>query len=90
MKYLQKLFIHSMKELYTDIVRLELDTMKCYHVSMEDEKMSEYVIPFEWEEVRQILVDSVCPDDQENVVEKWRSCVECLCEPCSITTPAIF
>ncbi len=75
MKYLQKLFVHSMKELYTDIMRIEIDTLRCYHVSLENEKMEEYKIPFEWEEIRQILVDSICPDDQENVVEKWRSCV---------------
>ncbi len=73
MKYLQKLFIQSMKELYTDIVKVEIDTQKCYYISLEDDKVEEYTIPVAWEEMKQILLDSVCPVDRQNVAEKWKS-----------------
>lgn len=73
MKYLQKLFINSMKDLYSDIVKVELDTRSCYYIYLEDGQIEEHKIPFEWHEIRQILVESICPEDRQDVVDRWRS-----------------
>ena len=75
MKYLQKLFVHSMRELYSDIVKVELDTLNSYHISLKNDEMQEKKLPFKWEEVWQILNDSICPEDRESVIERWKSCV---------------
>ena len=75
MKYLQKLFVHSMRELYSDIIKVELDTLDSYHISLKDDEMQEKKLPFKWEEVWKKLVDSICYEDQESVIERWKSCV---------------
>ena len=75
MKYLQKLFIHSMRELYTDILKIELDTLDAYHILLDNDEMQEKKLPFEWKEIQRILIDSICPEDQENVIEKWKNCI---------------
>lgn len=71
MKYLQKLFITSMKEVYSDIVKVELDTRNCYYIYLEDGQIEEHKIPFEWSEVRQILLESICEEDRQKVLDKW-------------------
>lgn len=75
MKYLQKLFLNSMKDICSDIIKIELNTGKCYYIYAEDGQMEEQVIPFGWNEVKQILIDSVYEKERKQVSDKWNACV---------------
>ena len=71
MNYLQKLFINSVVDIYSDILNVDLESGDCSYIYTENHTMEEIHLPHKWEEVKQMILESIVPEDHAAVLEKW-------------------
>lgn len=70
MNYLQKLFINSVVDIYSDILNVDLETGECSYIYTENHVMEEIHLPQKWEEAKQMILESIVPEDHAAVLEK--------------------
>ena len=70
MNYLQKLFINSVVDIYSDILNVDLETGDCSYIYTENHVMEEIHLPQKWDEAKQIILESILPEDHASVLEK--------------------
>ena len=70
MNYLQKLFINSVVDIYSDILNVDLETGECSYIYTENHVMEEIHLPQKWEEAKQMILKSIVPEDHAAVLEK--------------------
>ena len=70
MNYLQKLFINSVVDIYSDILNVDLETGDCSYIYTENHVMEEIHLPQKWEEVKQVILTSIIPEDHASVLKK--------------------
>ncbi|MBR5595808.1 MAG: EAL domain-containing protein [Lachnospiraceae bacterium] len=70
MNYLQKLFINSVVDIYSDILAVDIETGACSYIYTENHIMEEIHIPQNWDEAKYLLVESIVPEEREAVLEK--------------------
>ena len=73
MNYLQKLFINSVVDIYSDILNVDLETGDCSYIYTENHAMEEIHLPQKWDEVKQIILESIVPEDHISVLEKFNT-----------------
>ena len=73
MNYLQKLFINSVVDIYSDILCVDIESGDCSYIYTENKAMEEIHLPQKWDEVKQIILQSIVPEDHNMVMEKWDS-----------------
>lgn len=73
MNYLQKLFINSVVDIYSDILCVDIESGDCSYIYTENKAMEEIHLPQKWDEVKQIILQSIVPEDHDMVMEKWDS-----------------
>ncbi len=71
MNYLQKLFINSVADMYCDIMTIDLNTGKCTYLYVEFGKAYEVEVPIAWDIAKQLLMDNICPEDRQRVLDTW-------------------
>ena len=59
MNYLQKLFINSVVDIYSDILNVDLETGECSYIYTENHVMEEIHLPQKWEEAKQMILESI-------------------------------
>ena len=70
MNYLQKLFINSVVDIYSDILNVDLETGDCNYIYTENHVMEEIHLPQKWDEAKQMILESILPEDHASVLEK--------------------
>ena len=70
MNYLQKLFINSVVDIYSDILNVDLETGDCSYIYTENHVMEEIFLPQKWDEVKRLILESILPEDHASVLEK--------------------
>ena len=73
MNYLQKLFINSVIDIYSDIMSVDLETGECCYICIQNHLMEEVKLQQKWEEVKYILLENVVPEDHAHVLALWDS-----------------
>ena len=71
MNYLQKLFINSVVDIYSDILTVDLENGDCSYIYTENGTMEEIHLPQKWEEAKTLILESIVPEDHESVLKKW-------------------
>ena len=71
MNYLQKLFINSVVDIYSDILNVDLESGDCSYIYTENHTMEEIHLPQKWDEVKVMILESIVPEDHAAVLEKW-------------------
>ena len=71
MNYLQKLFINSVVDIYSDILSVDLESGDCTYIYTENKVMEEIHLPQKWEEAKALILESIDPADHEAVLAKW-------------------
>ena len=71
MNYLQKLFINSVVDIYSDIMSVDLETGDCCYICIQNHTMEEVKLEQKWEEVKYILLENVVPEDHAQVLDLW-------------------
>ena len=71
MNYLQKLFINSVVDIYSDILTVDLKTGDCSYIYTENKSMEEVHLAQKWEEAKYLILKNIVPEDHEVVLEKW-------------------
>ena len=73
MNYLQKLFINSVVDIYSDILCVDLESGDCSYIYTENKVMEEIKLPQKWDEAKQMILASIIPEEHEAVLEKWNT-----------------
>ena len=73
MNYLQRLFINSVVDIFSDIFSVDLETGDCSYIYTENKVMEEIHLPQKWDEAKIMLLESIAPEDHEAVLAKWES-----------------
>lgn len=73
MNYLQKLFINSVVDIYSDILCVDLESGDCSYIYTENKVMEEISLPQKWDEAKQMILESIVPEDHAAVLEKWNT-----------------
>ena len=71
MNYLQKLFINSVVDIFSDILCVDLESGDCSYVYTENKTLEEIQLPQKWDEAKHMLLESIIPEDHAAVLEKW-------------------
>ena len=71
MNYLQKLFINSVVDIYSDILTVDLESGECSYIYTENKSMEEIHLPQKWDEAKQMILESIVPEDHAAIMEKW-------------------
>ena len=71
MNYLQKLFINSVVDIYSDILNVDLESGDCSYIYTENHIMEEIHLPQKWDEAKQMILEGIVPEDHAAVLEKW-------------------
>ena len=71
MNYLQKLFINSVVDIYSDILNVDLEFGDCSYIYTENHTMEEIHLPQKWDEVKLMILESIVPEDHAAVLAKW-------------------
>ncbi len=71
MNYLQKLYINSVVDIYSDILSVDLETGKCNYIYTENKMLEEIQLPQNWEEAKHLILESIVPQEHEMIMEKW-------------------
>ena len=71
MNYLQKLFINSVVDIYSDILCVDLESGDCSYIYTENKVMEEINLPQKWDEAKHMILESIIPEDHAYVLEKW-------------------
>ena len=70
MNYLQKLFINSVVDIYSDILAVDFETGACSYIYTENHIMEEIQLPQNWDEAKYMLLESIVPEEREAFLEK--------------------
>lgn len=73
MNYLQKLFINSVVDIYSDIMTIDIETGECTYICIQNHTMEEVKLEKKWDEVKYMLLDNVVPEDHQHVLDIWDS-----------------
>ena len=73
MNYLQKLFINSVVDIYSDIMSVDLETGECCYICMQNHTLEEVKLEQKWDEVKYMLLQNVVEEDHQHVLELWDS-----------------
>ena len=73
MNYIQKLFINSVVDIYSDILSVDLETGDCSYIYTENKVMEEIQLPQKWDEAKKLILECIDPEDHEAVLAKWES-----------------
>ena len=73
MNYLQKLFINSVVDIYSDIMSVNLQTGECHYICIQNHKIEEVKLDKKWDEVKYMLLENVVPEEHEKVLALWDS-----------------
>ena len=73
MNYLQKLFINSVVDIYSDILLVDLESGDCSYIYTENKVMEEIHLPQKWEEAKYLILDSIVPEEHETILQKWET-----------------
>ena len=73
MNYLQKLFINSVVDIYSDILAVDLETGDCSYIYTENKVMEEIHLSQKWDEAKYMLLESIDPKEHEVILEKWET-----------------
>lgn len=73
MNYIQKLFINSVVDIYSDILSVDLETGDCSYIYTENKVMEEIQLPQKWDEAKKMILECIDPEDHEAVLAKWES-----------------
>lgn len=71
MNYLQKLFINSVVDIYSDILCVDMESGDCSYIYTENKVMEEISLPQKWDEAKKMILESIVPEDHAAVLEKW-------------------
>ena len=71
MNYLQKLFINSVIDIYSDIMSIDLETGDCFYLCMQNHTIEEVKLEEKWDEVKFKLLKNIVPEDHEKVLNTW-------------------
>lgn len=71
MNYLQKLFINSVVDIYSDILCVDLESGDCSYIYTENKTMEEIHLSQKWDEAKQMILESIVIEDHAAVLEKW-------------------
>lgn len=71
MNYLQKLFINSVVNIFSDILCVDLESGDCSYIYTENKSMEEIQLPQKWDEAKHMLLEGIIPQDHAAVLEKW-------------------
>ena len=55
MNYLQKLFVNSVSDFCTDIMKVRLSDQKCFYIFANGGQINELPMPFLWDEAKKTL-----------------------------------
>lgn len=72
MNYLQKLFVNSVSDFCTDIMKVRLSDQKCFYIFANGGQINELPMPFLWDEAKKTLFGVMHPEDREMAEEKWK------------------
>ena len=73
MNYLQKLFINSVVDIYSDILCVDIESGDCSYIYTENKVMEEIHLPQKWDEAKQLILQSILPEDHDIIMEKWNT-----------------
>ena len=73
MNYLQKLFINSVVDIYSDILSVDLESGDCSYIYTENKVMEEIQLSQKWDEAKKLMLESIDPEDHETVLAKLES-----------------
>lgn len=73
MNYLQKLFINSIVDIYSDILTVDLENGDCSYIYTENKALEEIHLPQKWNETKYLILESIDPKDHEKILEKWEA-----------------
>lgn len=73
MNYLQKLFINSVVDIYSDIMSVDLETGECCYICMQNHTLEEVKLDKNWDEVKYMLLENVVLEDRQQVLDLWDS-----------------
>ena len=73
MNYLQRLFINSVVDIYSDIFSVDLETGDCSYIYTENKVMEEIHLPQKWDEAKNMILESIDPEDHAAVLAKWET-----------------
>ena len=59
MNYLQKLFINSVVDIYSDILCVDIESGDCSYIYTENKVMEEIYLPQKWDEAKQLILESI-------------------------------
>lgn len=71
MNYLQKLFINSVVDIYSDIMSVDLETGECFYLCMQNHTIEEVKLEQKWDEVKFMLLKNIVPQDHQSVLDTW-------------------
>ena len=71
MNYLQKLFINSVVDIYSDILCVDIESGDCSYIYTENKVMEEIYLPQKWDEAKKMILESIVLEDHAAVLEKW-------------------
>ena len=71
MNYLQKLFINTMMDIYSDILAVDLESGDCSYIYTENKVMEEIHLPQKWDEAKNMILKSIDPVEHESILAKW-------------------
>lgn len=73
MNYLQKLFINSVVDIYSDIMSVNLENGECHYLCIQNHKIEEVKLDKKWDEIKYMLLENVVPEDHEKILSLWDS-----------------
>ena len=73
MNYLQKLFINSVVDIYSDILTVDLENGDCSYIYTENKAMEEIHLTQKWEEAKYLILKSIVPEEHEAILKKWET-----------------
>ena len=73
MNYLQKLFINSVVDIYSDILSVDLESGDCSYIYTENKVMEEIQLSQKWDEAKKLMLESIDPEDHATVLAKLES-----------------
>lgn len=73
MNYLQKLYINSVVDIYTDILALDLKSGKCSYIYTENKVLEEIQLPQSWDEVKSAILENIISEDHAAILQKMET-----------------
>ena len=81
MNYLQKLFINSVIDIYSDILSIDIATGECSYILVQNHAIEEVKLDKKWDEIKYMLLKNIDPNDHEYVLSLWEEKLTMDAEP---------